>query len=300
MSAPATPRWDLDDMPDLTGQTWLVTGSTNGLGLETVRVASSRGARIILAVRNEALGQKVASQLGDADVLRVDFSSQASVQSAANQVTEQVDVLINNAGAATNSRQVSEDGFENNLAVNLFGPFRFTNLVLPRVKRRVVVVGSMAHKQATFDLDDPHFERRKWTKPAAYGQSKLGDMIWGAELSRRIHALRPGVDVQLSHPGWAATSLTNPTPSKALNRLFDVGVAMLGQPPTKGALTTLYAATEVLPNNSYIGPDRLYEFRGHPKPVGRTKEASDPRLAAHLWDLVDHATSTADVVETKP
>lgn len=283
-------RWSAKDIPDLTGQTWLITGATNGLGLATARAAAAKGARLILAVRDVSRGEQVARELGTAEVLELDLASLDSVRAAAAKVGA-VDVLINNAGTSARKRAETVDGFEMNLGVNFLGPFLFTELVLPQVKRRVVILGSMMHKMAKFSFDDPDFRTRTWTKSAAYGQSKLADMLWGAELSRRLQKEGRGVDVQLAHPGWAATNLGNPAGNSVLGRLIDPLIPLIAQPADRAALPTLYAATQPLEPGGYIGPDGPGELRGHPKPVGRSEAAADPDLARRLWEFAEAATS---------
>lgn len=311
------------DLPDLTGQTWLVTGSTNGVGLETVRAASRHGARVILAVRDTARGREVAAELpGRARVVELDLASLDSVRRAAAELRgdgeagpEQIDVLVNNAGTITPRRRETADGFEMLLAVNVLGPFLFTNLVLPLVRRRVVIVGSNAHKGATFDFDDPHFcgarvggagagtgqvrDGRRWSPASAYTQSKLGDMLWGLALDARLRDGRAeagaaGVDVQLTHPGWAATNISNATGSAALNRVITAVSSAFAQPAEQAALTTLFAATRDLPPCSYTGPDAMRHLRGMPTLIGRSPEASDPAVAERFWEFAE--AEVAEVV----
>lgn len=288
-------------MPDLTGHTWLVTGSTNGVGLETVRAASRHGAHVILAVRDTVRGHEVAAELpGQARVVELDLASLASVRRAAGELAgdaesgpEQIDVLVNNAGTITPRRRETADGFEMLLGVNVLGPFLFTNLVLPLVCRRVVIVGSNAHKSATFDFGDPHFRRsapRRWSSAGAYARSKLGDMLWGLALDARLRDGRAeagaaGVDVQLTHPGWAATNISNATGSAALNRVITGVSSTFAQPAEQAALTTLFAATRDLPPCSYTGPDAMGHLRGMPALIGRSPEASDPAVAERFWEF---------------
>ncbi|HSN11227.1 MAG TPA: SDR family NAD(P)-dependent oxidoreductase, partial [Propionibacteriaceae bacterium] len=146
-----------------------------------------------------------------------------SVRRAA-EATPQVDVLVNNAGRITMRRLETEDGFECLLGTNALGPFAYTNLVAHKVADRVVIVGSGAHRGGLLDLDDPHFTRRRWTAGAAYAQSKLADMVWGLGLSRRLEA-----DVQLCHPGWSATGISNATGSRRLDRVVTGANRLLGQ-----------------------------------------------------------------------
>src|SRR5699024_9817816 len=175
------------------------------------------------------------------------------------------------------------DGFEMLLGVNVWGPLVLTRLLLPRVRRRVVVVGSNAHKAASFDFDDPHFRNRRWSSSRAYAQSKLGDMLWGLALDRRLRDGRaeagsPGVDVQLTHPGWAATNISNATGNPTLDRVITGICSLFAQPAAQAALTTLYAATRPLPPCSYTGPDAMRHLRGMPTLIGRSAEASDPEV----------------------
>jgi len=285
-------RWTLDDLPDLTGQTWLITGATNGLGLEAGRAATGRGARVILAVRDRVRGEQVAGELGNAEVLELDLADLASVRRAAANVSE-IDVLVNNAGASPNQRTETVDGFESHLGVNVLGPFLFTNLILDRVRRRVVILASMTHRSGKFDFDDPHFRARAWTKAAAYSQSKLADLLWGAELSRRVGADGRDIDVQIAHPGWAATNMGNPVENEILGAILNPFVPLLAQPANRAALPTLYAATQDLPPGSYVGPDGFGELRGYPKLVSRSKTAADPQLAARFWDFATQETQKA-------
>lgn len=285
------------DIPDLSGQTWLITGATNGVGLETARAASRNGARVILAVRDTDRGRQVADELpGEARVVEMDLASLASVRRAADDLLtgpdESIDVLVNNAGGITPRRRETEDGFEMVLGVNALGPFLFTNLVLPLVRRRVVVVGSNAHKSGAIDCDDPHFLRRRWSPAAAYAQSKLADLLWGLALDRRLRDGRatagaPGVDVQVTHPGWAATNISNATGNAVLDRVITGVCSVFAQPASQAALTTMFAATRPLPPCSYVGPDAMGHLRGMPTLIGRSEQASDPALAERYWDLAE-------------
>lgn len=285
------------DIPDLSGQTWLITGATNGVGLETARAASRNGARVILAVRDTDRGRQVADELpGEARVVEMDLASLASVRRAADDLLtgpdESIDVLVNNAGGITPRRRETEDGFEMVLGVNALGPFLFTNLVLPLVRRRVIVVGSNAHKSGAIDCDDPHFRRRRWSPAAAYAQSKLADLLWGLALDRRLRDGRatagaPGVDVQVTHPGWAATNISNATGNAVLDRVITGVCSVVAQPASQAALTTMFAATRPLPPCSYVGPDAMGHLRGMPTLIGRSEQASDPALAERYWDLAE-------------
>ena len=275
-------------MPSQDGRTWLVTGATHGIGLAAAQAASAAGATLVLAVRDLAKGRSVADALpGATSVIQLDLASLASIRGAA-EATPEVDVLVNNAGRVATRREVTEDGFEMLLGTNALGPFAYTNLVADRVRDRVVIVGSGAHKSGVLDFDDPHFERRRWSVGAAYAQSKLADLVWGLGLSRRL----TGPDVQLCHPGWAGTNISSATGNARLDRFITAANGLFGQSAAQGAEPTLFAATQDLPACSYVGPDGWREFRGHPRLVGRTAAASDPVLADRFWAFAAEATGT--------
>lgn len=217
-------------LPDQTGRTWLVTGATHGVGTEVARAAARAGARVLLTARDRARGESVRSEIGAAGVVDLDLASQDSVRAAAASVTEPVDVLVDNAGTVAPTRTETVDGHELLLATNFLGPFALTNLLLDRVRERVVIVGSGAHKAGRVDQDDPHFRRRRWSVAAAYGQSKLADMLWALELDARLRSIGRDVTVQLAHPGWALTNLQNATSSARLNAVITRACSLYAQP----------------------------------------------------------------------
>lgn len=273
------------ELNDLTGQTWLITGATGGVGLETARAAASKGATVILAVRNVYRGAQIAAELPGADVLELDLSSLDSVRAAAAKVPE-IDVLVNNAGVSADKRTESVDGFELDLATNVIGPFLFTNLVLDRVRDRVVIVSSatMVFGTTVLDLEDPNFRNRAWKKSDAYAHSKLMVMLWGSELARRTDHT-----VVLTYPGWAATGISNPTPWKILDRPMQALTRKMGQDAAAGALCSLYAATADVPTGSYIGPDGDRNLKGSPTSLEIPAHAADPDAASRVWDYLADA-----------
>lgn len=277
-------------LPDQSGRTWLITGATSGIGYETAKAASGAGAQLVLASRNEARARAAAATLpGPVEVIRLDLESQQSVREAAAQVRGTVDVLVDNAGRVSLSREETVDGHETILAANVLGPFAFTNLVLPQVTERVVIVGSNAHQQADrwLDLGDPHFRRRRWSIGAAYAQSKLLDMLWGLALSKRLHGR---LRVQLCHPGFALTSIHRRTGSALLDSAVGRLLSLAAQSAEAGAQPTLVAATMDLPECSYVGPAKNH--RGPPILAGRSVTASTPAAADAAWRFLAEETGT--------
>lgn len=279
-------------LPDQTGRTWLVTGATNGVGKEVAREAARAGARVLITSRDESRGASTADELGAAGVVAVDLASQEPVREAAASVAEPIDVLMDNAGAVTSSREESVDGHESMLATNFLGPFALTNLLADRVRDRIVITASGAHKRARVDSEDPHLRYRRWSVATAYGQSKLADMLWALELDRRLRSRGRGVTVQLAHPGWALTNLQNATDSERLNQVITGVCSMFAQPAEVAARSLLIAATADLPPVSYVGPGGRGGLRGEPALSGRSAAASNPDLARLVWDLGVRETGT--------
>lgn len=277
-------RWTLADFPDQRGCRWLITGATNGLGLATARAAADAGAELVLPVRNRALGDELNLSLGGGHtVIDMDLASLESVRSAAASIKGDIDVLVNNAGMMSRRREETRDGFERVLGVNFLGPFAFTNALIPRVRDRIVIVGSNVHHRATIDLADPHFRRRRWSIAASYSESKLADMAWGLGLERRLRGA--GIGVQLVHPGWVMSNMQSAIGDPRLAKTITVATTPIAQSADKSALCTLFAATMDLPPCSYVGPDGRTHLHGWPSLIGRSSAASDPRVADAVWDI---------------
>ncbi|MFC7494225.1 MULTISPECIES: oxidoreductase [unclassified Nocardioides] len=278
------------DLPAQDGRRFVVTGASGGLGLETARVLAAHGAEVVLAVRDLGKGRRVAATLtGAVDVRRLDVADLTSVRAFAADVGP-VDVLINNAGVLAVPYARTVDGFETHLATNHLGHYALTNLLLPRLRDRVVVTSSHTHRGARLDLDDLNWERRPYRAYAAYAESKLANLLFLAELQRRLTAAGSTLRAVGTHPGSTATSITGNTGNALYTWVGGWGHRLAGMPVAKGALTTLYAATMDVPGNTYIGPDGLREMRGLPTAVGRSRDALDPGLARGLWERSEELT----------
>ncbi|HEV7210347.1 MAG TPA: oxidoreductase [Blastococcus sp.] len=280
-----TPRWTAADIPSQTGRTVVVTGANSGLGLATARELARTGARVVLAVRDLARGEQAASSLtGDVSVRHLDLANLDSVRTFAADWTGPLDVLINNAGIMMVPAGMTADGFELQFGTNHLGHFALTNLLLPHVTDRVVTVSSSMHRAGRIDLDDLNWQRRPYNATAAYGQSKLANLLFSLELQRRLAESGSRVGSLAAHPGWAATNLQGRSGSRLVDGGMKLGNKLLAQSDRMGALPTLAAATRDLPGGSYLGPSGFQELRGYPTLVGRTTEASDPDLARALWE----------------
>ena len=271
------------DVPRQDGRRFVVTGASGGIGLETAKVLAERGAHVVLAVRNVERGRAAAARMpGRVELGLVDVADLSSVRAFAEQVGE-VDVLVNNAGALALPFGTSPDGVELHLATNHLGHFALTNLLLPRLTDRVVVVGSPSHRHGHLDVDDLAWRRRRYRPYAAYADSKLANLLFMAELQRRLTALGSTLRVTGAHPGATATGITGSSGSRVKRFVGRVGHPLVGMKPWQGALPTLFAATMDVPGNTYVGPHSFREMRGWVTGVGRSQRALDPELAKALW-----------------
>jgi NAD(P)-dependent dehydrogenase (short-subunit alcohol dehydrogenase family) len=272
------------EVPDQDGRRVIITGANGGLGAETARALAERGARVVLAVRNQEKGEGVARTIdGDIEVRRLDVADLTSVRSFADGVGP-ADVLINNAGVMALPFGLSPDGVEMHFATNHLGHFALTNLLLPQLSDRVVVVGSAAHRRGDLDPTDLTWQRRAYQPFAAYAASKLANLLFLAELQRRLTAAGSTLRATGGHPGSTATQITANTGSRVKTWVGDFGHRLVGMAAWQGALPILYAATMDVPGNSYFGPHRLREMSGWPTGVGRSRAAIDPELGKALWE----------------
>ena len=276
---------------DIRGKTVLVTGATSGIGLEASAALARQGARVVMVGRNQAKTEAavadVASRSGSKEVssLLCDFASQASVRALADTVRSRVDrldVLVNNAGGVHKARQVTVDGIEATFAVNHLGYFLLTtlllllDLVVKSAPARVVTVASVGHRRGTLDFEDLGFERGGYSIMRAYGRSKLANILFAAELARRLAG--SGVTSNSLHPGSVNTNIWSGAPLWAkpiiqlVFRPFFISaekggeriVQLAASPSLEGVTGTYFENGEVV----------------EPAPLAR-----DTSLATRLWDV---------------
>lgn len=299
--------WSAGDIGDQTGRTVVVTGANSGLGLETSRVLAAKGARVLMAGRSaERLDPAVADVARTAggpapEAVVLDLASLDSIRTAADHITDSVDhldVLVNNAGIMAPPLELTADGFESQIGVNHLGHFALTGLLLPLLAgegARVVNVSSLAHQMGSLDPDDLMWQRRGYSAWPAYGQSKLANLLFTAELSRRAQAAGWPLIVAAAHPGYSSTNLQYAAPEIARNRVGRLAMRLMttviGQSAADGALPQLYAVTAPdVHGDDYFGPRSMRESRGAPQRVGRRSAARDRDLAERLWDRSEELT----------
>jgi NAD(P)-dependent dehydrogenase (short-subunit alcohol dehydrogenase family) len=273
-------------LPDLTSRTVIVTGANSGIGRAAARALAGAGARVVLAVRDEAKGRTAATAMpGDTEVRRLDLASLASVREFAAGWSGEIDLLINNAGVMVPPLSRTAEGFELQFGTNHLGHFALSNLLLEHVKGRVVSVSSTGHRMGRIDFDDLNWERKPYKAWRAYGQSKLANLLFTAELQRRLSAAGSPVLATAAHPGYAATNLQFHSQRGWMDRISVVGNRLLAQDEDGGALPTLYAAVADIAGDSFAGPGGFMEQRGAPKLVGRSRTAQDAEVARRLWEV---------------
>ncbi|MET0146580.1 MAG: oxidoreductase [Ilumatobacteraceae bacterium] len=290
-------RWTAADLPDLGGRTVVVTGANSGIGLVTARRLAGAGAHVVMAVRDEERGRAAAATVtGSCEVRRLDLADLASVRTFAadwsTSTAGDLDVLLNNAGVMAIPHQRTADGFEMQFGTNHLGHFALTNLLLPSITDRVVTISSTVHRSGHIDLDDLNWERRRYHAWGAYAQSKLANLLFTLELERRLTAAGSAVRALAAHPGYAATNLQSHTGNPLTSVVMAIANKVMAQSDEHGAWPTLYAATQDLAGDSYVGPDGFQEQRGHPKLVSRSGAASDADVAAKLWTVSEALTGT--------
>jgi retinol dehydrogenase-12 len=260
-------------------RTALITGATDGIGLETARQLVDRGFRVILHGRSERRVEEAERSLragaANADIAgaSADLASMDAVAGLAAQVRElapALDVLVNNAGVFEPRRVVTVDGFERTMAVNHFAPFLLTRLLLPALTAtgRVVNVSSVAHGQAQIDFADLSFERG-FSSYRAYAVSKLANILFTVALAQRLGG--GGSVANALHPGVIST------------KLLAAGFGMAGDTVQRGARTSVYLASspEAGAFNGLYFDDC--------KPVPPSAAARNPENAARLWTISEQA-----------
>jgi NAD(P)-dependent dehydrogenase (short-subunit alcohol dehydrogenase family) len=265
--------------PHKTDSVVLVTGSTDGIGLETALELARLGARVVVHGRNAERVAKAYEEVKSASSSNppapvvADFSSLAAVRSLATELEQrgvELDTLINNAGVYMKRRELSADGIELTLAVNHFAHVLLTHLVLAgragRGLARIVNLSSIAHSRASIDLEDIDNTRGSFDDYQAYATSKFANVLFTVELARRLKAR--GVLVNAVHPGVVSTKL--------LKTGFDMrGPDSLG----KGARTSVMLA--ISPEYGHITGSYFIEGRE----TRMNRLAADAELAARYYEL---------------
>jgi retinol dehydrogenase 12 len=274
--------------------TVLVTGATNGIGLETARVLAGMGHSVIIHGRDARKGREAMEVVraaaragggaGDVSFRQADFASLAQVRKLAEEVIATVprlDVLINNAGCANVTRRTTADGYETTFAVNHLAPFLLTNLLLDKIKAsapaRIVNVASRAHRDKQIDFDDLMSER-DYKVMRTYGRSKLANIMFTRSLAKRLQG--SGVTANSLHPGLVATGIGQTSLIGRLGWRLIVYIRG-GISIEEGSKTSLYLAT----SPEVEGKSGDYYVKCHPAQLQTSPEAVSDEACERLWKV---------------
>jgi NAD(P)-dependent dehydrogenase (short-subunit alcohol dehydrogenase family) len=222
-------------------------------------------------------------------VRELDLADLDSVRRFARATTEQIDVLVNNAGVSSSTLRRTKEGFESQFGTNHLGHFLLTTLLLPQITSRVVTVSSQAERMGRLDLGDLSWRRRTYAGSRAYADSKLANLVFTLELERRLTEAGSPVRAIAAHPGLVATGIYD-RPAGEKRGLWDRLLPILGQGPDQGALPVLHAMTENLPGGTFTGPEHLFHMRGGAQVIKTSAAAKDTTLQADLWAASEEMT----------
>ena len=241
-------------------KTFLITGGNSGIGLAIAHEAAARGARVLLACRDQQKARSAMEEIrqrtpgAELELFALDLGSLEKVRRCATEVLAKypvIDVLMNNAGAYCTSQRFTDDGFEMSFGGNVLGPVLFTELLLPALEKseegRIVHLSSMANLAGRIDFDSFRGRKPYFAFPA-YAQSKLGNLLYSNALAARTkvtsNALHPGaVDSPLYRelPSWlyATFSWALISPQRAAKLACDLALA-----PEYAGVTGQYFAAQ--------------------------------------------------------
>jgi NAD(P)-dependent dehydrogenase (short-subunit alcohol dehydrogenase family) len=296
-------NWTADQLPDLAGKVYIITGGNSGIGFEAAKHLGKAGGYVVLACRSVDKAQDAANALrtqvaGKVDVVRLNLGDLSSVRMAAEELRgkyTKIEALINNAGVMQTPELKTADGFEMQFGTNHLGHFLLSGLLIDLVEAaagRVVTLSSIAHLSGEIRFDD-FMGRKSYSPMSAYTQSKGANLMFALELDRRLRASGKQAISIACHPGYTNTNLQSTGPTGFFNFLYKITNPIFAQSGPEGALPTVLAAAGIeAKRGGYYGPGKMGETRG---PVGDAKVAAyvlDEDAARRLWDesenLVGH------------
>ena len=282
--------WTPADIPDLTGRRAIVTGANAGLGLEIAQGLAAHGAEVVLACRNTGKADAAAAAIrartpaATVEVGTLDLADLDSVAAFAATQSGRLDMLVNNAGLMAIDEARTAQGVEMQFGVNHLGHFALTARLLPLLLTtpgsRIASMSSMGHRAARGPADPrPHRRYDRWQ---TYFHSKLDNLLFTAELQRRLAAAGASTIAVAAHPGASNTDLGTEG-----SGLSNVGLRLLpfiGQPAELGARPMLRALTDPAVRGGELYGPRFLAFGATPVRETPTRAARDAAAARRLWD----------------
>ncbi|MEV5185217.1 SDR family oxidoreductase [Streptomyces werraensis] len=301
------PRKPIDiTVPDLSGRRAVVTGASDGMGLELAARLAAAGAEVVMPVRNPRKGEaaiakiRESSPAADVSLRELDLSSLSSVAALGKTLADEgrpIHILVNNAGVMTPpDRRTTADGFELQFGTNHLGHVALVAHLLPLLRAggaRVTSQSSIAARSGAINWDDLNFER-SYGGARAYRQSKIAGGLFGLELDRRSRAHGWGIISNIAHPGVAPTSLLAARPEigrgsdtaafRVIKALSRRGI-LLGTPRT-AMLPALYAATSPDARGElFYGPQGPGSLGGAPGQQALWRPLRSAEDAARVWQI---------------
>ena len=288
-------------IPSMDGRTVIITGGNSGIGKATATVLATAGARVVITARNEERGRDAVTDIAAAsgselvELSLFDLGDLSSVRNGAADLLERcprIDVLCNNAGLILSERSLSADGYEATLAINHLGPFLLTELLLDRLKEsapaRIVNVASTAHNFARHGMVfDDLMAERSYRQMTVYGRSKLANILFTTELSRRLAGT--GVTANSLHPGSVNTGYARDGDTTGL-MAWGVEVYShlpINLTPEQGARTSIYLCS----SPDVDGVTGRYFAKCKEKTP--SANARDEVAAARLWSVSEELAAGA-------
>lgn len=304
----------LQDIPNFSGKTAIVTGANSGLGLELTKQLASHGYHVIMACRSQqnaeqareailAADNKIHAKLISVEVL--DLSKFSSVHEFCANIKKhyrKISLLVNNAGVLGLPYKLTEDGYDTVFQTNYLGAFKLTSLLLPLLKSneyaRVVTVGSLAAHKGKIKLvsnGDVDFNRlqpdeKHYDKSKAYENSKLAAIMFAVELSRRLQAddeCKNRVESVLAHPGYSKTNILSKGDNSCIARcFFKTGNAVLAQSAEQGVIPVMHACVgDGVVSGDYFGPDGFQELKGKHAIHAKLPKQVTEHACKKLWEM---------------
>lgn len=293
-------------VPDLTGKLALVTGASDGIGSHIADRLAGAGAEVLMPVRDRAKGEAVVQRIlertpsAKLSVRTLDLSSLSSVADLADELLREgrpINILVNNAGVMTPpTRQVTEDGFELQLATNHLGHFALTAQVLPLLREgaaHVTTQVSLSANQNAINWEDPNWERG-YHASKSYSHSKIALGLFAMELHRRGVAEGWGIQSNVSHPGISPTNLLAAQPH--IGRSHDtMAVTLIRALSRRGilfgtaesaSLPAVYAATSPdAVGGLFYGPRGFQHLSGGPAEEPLYSRLASPQDGRRIWEM---------------
>ena len=291
--------WTPDQLENLTGKTFVITGANSGIGYEAAKYLGNAGGDVVMVCRSLDKAEKAKENLlqtvkGSVDIIQMDLSDLSSVRKAAGEVRakyDKIDGLVNNAGIMMTPQAKTVDGFDLQMGANHLGHFLWTGLLIELVeaaKGRVVVLSSLVHKmhkKGGFDFDD-FMSDTKYTPMKAYTQSKLANLMFAFDLDRRLKNAGSNVVCIACHPGYSSTNLQSTGPTGFMKSVLNLMNKFMAQEPSAGALpTVLAAAGKEAKRGGYYGPQGKSEYGGDVGDATVAEYALVEAAQQKLWDL---------------